>query len=146
MTKAYTIKDFYNYYLSYISDNPLYHIDYKTYRNILTDYFKFVRDEIIEEGKEFKMPCRLGTLFIIKHKPKQWNKRSLRIDYYTSKMYNKMLFHLNEHSDGYKYRFYWSKLKSLIPNKIKYQLVVTRHNKRRLCEIIKNKQRDYVEL
>ena len=71
MTKAYTIKDFYNYYLSYISDNPLYHIDYKTYRNILTDYFKFVRDEIIEEGKEFKMPCRLGTLFIIKHKPKQ---------------------------------------------------------------------------
>ena len=106
MTKAYTIKDFYNYYLSYISDNPLYHIDYKTYRNILTDYFKFVRDEIIEEGKEFKMPCRLGTLFIIKHKPKQWNKRSLRIDYHTSKMYNKMLFHLNEHSDGYKYRFY----------------------------------------
>ena len=49
MTKAYTIKDFYNYYLSYISDNPLYNIDYKTYRSILTDYFKFIRDEIIEE-------------------------------------------------------------------------------------------------
>ena len=146
MTNSYTIKDFYQYYLTYINDNPLYAIDYKTYRNILTEYFLFIRDEIIEEGKEFKMPCRLGRLLIIKHKPKEWNGRSLRIDYHTSKIYNKVIFHLNELCDGYKYGFYWSKLKSLIPFKIKYQLVVTRRNKRRLCEIIKNKQRDYVEL
>ena len=144
MTKAYTIKDFYNYYLSYISDNPLYNIDYKTYRSILTDYFKFIRDEIIEEGKEFKMPCRLGTLFIIKHKPKQWNKRSLRIDYHSSKIYNKMLFHLNEHSDGYKYRFYWKKSDVPLPFKSRYQLIATRHNKRRLAQIVKNREVDYV--
>ena len=37
-------------------------------------------------------------------------------------------------------------LNKQVPFKIKYQLVVTRRNKRRLCEIIKNKQRDYVEL
>ena len=145
-TQSYTIKDFYKYYLSYAKDGKVYQIDYTTYRKIITDYFMFIRDEVLEKSREFKMPCRLGKVFIFKRKPKSWSKESLCVDFKTTKEIGKVVYHTNEHSDGYKYRFYWSKLKSLIPNKIKYQLVVTRHNKRRLCEIIKNKQRDYVEL
>ena len=143
-TQSYTIKDFYKYYLSYAKDGKVYQIDYTTYRKIITDYFMFIRDEILEKSREFKMPCRLGSLFIMKRKPLKWDSGSLRIDYKTSKDLGKVVYHLNEHSDGYKYRFCWSKVKSLVPYKIKYQLIVTRHNKRRLAQIIKNKERDYV--
>lgn len=143
--KAYTIKNFYESYVNYI-DNDLYMVDYKTFRNILTDYFKHIRDEIIEEGKTFKIPCRLGTLSIIKHKPKQWNGESLRIDFKTSQELGKIIYHLNEHSSGFKYRFHWSKIIMNTPNKIKYQLIVTRANKRRLAQIIKNGERDYIEI
>ena len=114
-TKSYTGKDFYTSYCDYIEDNPLYQVDYKTFRGVINDYFKYLRDELIENGKEIKLPCRLGTLSVIKHKPKEYSGKSLRIDYAES-------------------------------NKTMYQLVMTRDNKRRLAQIIKNKERDYLEL
>ncbi len=145
-TKSYVGKDFYKSYCEYVEDNPLYQVDYKTFRGIIDDYFRYLRDEIIENGKEVKLPCRLGTLQIVKHKPKEWTGKSLRMDYHASKEYGKMMYHLNEHSNGFKYRYYWSKLNMLTPNKSKYQLIMTRANKRRLAQIIKGRVRDYVEL
>ncbi len=59
---------------------------------------------------------RICQLQIIKHKPKEWNGKSLRIDYHTSKIYNKVIFHLNEHSDGYVAHCYWIKLYSPLEN------------------------------
>ena len=145
-TKAYTVKDFYMSYLSFITDNELYQVDYKTYRQIVTDYFKHIYQKIVEESNEFKLPCRLGTLCIVKHKPKHYNSKSLRVDFKATNEYNKTIFHLNEHSDGYKFRFYWNKKESLVTNKSKYQLIATRFNKRRLAQIIKNKEHDYITI
>lgn len=145
-TISYTGKDFYESYIDYVSDNKLYQVDYKTFRNIIDDYFRYLRDELIENGKEIKLPCRLGTLSIIKHKPKNFNNRSLRIDYGESKKEGKLLYHLNEHSNYFKYRFHWNKKDMLVKNKGKYQLIMTRTNKRRLAYIIKNRIRDYIEL
>lgn len=145
-TKSYTGKDFYTSYCDYIEDNPLYQVDYKTFRGIINDYFKYLRDELIENGKEIKLPCRLGTLSIVKHRPKEYTGKSLRIDYAESKKLGKMVFHLNEITNGYKFRFYWNKYNMLVKNKTKYQLVMTRDNKRRLAYILKNRIRDYVEL
>lgn len=142
-TKSYTGKDFYKSYIEYVENNPLYQIDYKTFRAILNDYFKYLRDQLIEEGKEIKLPCRLGTLSIVKHRPKEYTGKSLRIDYAASKKYNKIIFHLNEETNGFKYRYYWNKQNMLTQNKTKYQLIMTRANKRRLAYILKNKIRDY---
>lgn len=144
--KSYTITSFYQYYYDNIDKDTVYDIGYTKYRQLLTDYFKYIRDEVLERSKEFKLPCRLGTICIVKHKPKQYNGQSLRIDYKASKDLGKMVFHLNEHSDGYKFRIYWNKTQSTAVNKTKYQLVMTRSNKRRLAQIIKNKEHDYIPL
>lgn len=144
-TKSYTVKDFYTHYMSNISDNFLYDIDYTSYRAIVTEYFKFIRDEIIEHGRTLKLPCRLGHLYIIKHKPKTWTSDSLCIDYKLSKEYDKPIYHLNEHTGGFKYRFLWSKNDAIFINKSKYHLTMTRANKRRLAQILKNRERDYIE-
>ena len=55
----------------------------------------------------------------------------------------KLIYHLNEHSNYYKFRYYWSKIEMLIPNRSKYQFVASRANKRELAQIIKNNERDY---
>ena len=148
--QAYTGIDFYNSYMEFVKGNPLYEIEYKVFRAIIDDYFRYLRDELIENGKEIKLPCRMGTLQIVKHKPKTYDitgkRRSLRIDYGESKKLGKMVFHLNEHSNGFKHRFLWSKKAMLTTNKTKYQLVMTRDNKRRLAQIIKNHERDYIEI
>jgi len=143
--KSYTILDFYKPYLEYV-DNDLYRVEYDKFHGILIDYFKYVRDEVIERGHIYKLPFVLGTLHIVKRKPKQWNGESLRMDYHASKEIGKMVYHLNEHSDGFKYRFHWCKIHLRPWQNIMYQLIMVRANKRRLAQIIKNRERDYIEL
>ncbi len=145
-TKSYTIPSFYNAYLDDIEQDTVYDIPYTVYREIVTDYFQYLRDQVIEESRCAKLPYRLGSVKIVKHKPKYYDKRSLRIDYQASKQYNKMIFLTNEHSDFFKYRCYWNKQDMLVTNKTKYQLTMTRANKRHLAQIIKNKVHDYEEL
>lgn len=145
-TKSYTIASFYNEYLNDIEKDTIYDIDYTKYRSVVTDYFLHLRQKLIEEGKRIKLPYRMGSLQIIKSKPKHWDKRSLRIDYQATKQYNKLILLDNAHSDGYKYRCHYDKTDMVVPNKSKYQLVLTRANKRRLAQIIKNKELDYCEI
>ena len=40
-----------------------------------------VEIKMIENGKEVRLPCRMGTIQIVKHKPKEYTGKSLRIDY-----------------------------------------------------------------
>lgn len=145
-TKSYTIASFYNKYLSEIEKDTIYDIDYFKYRGIVTEYFKYLQDQVIEKGRQVKLPYRLGTLQIVKHKPKYYDSRSLRIDYKATKELNKLILHDNQHSDMFKYRAYWNKQDTMFINKSKYMLVLTRANKRRLAQLIKTKQMDYIEI
>lgn len=143
---SYTLTDYYLFYKDNIEKNTVYDIDMKTYKAIVSEYFKYIRDQIMQECKEFKLPCRLGTLSIIKHKPKEFTGKSLRFDWKATKESGKPVYLVNEHSNYYKYRFFWSKKNCLIINKSKYQFVATRDNKRTLAQIIFNKLRDYPEV
>lgn len=145
-TKSYTIASFYNSYLKNIEPDTTYDIDYNTYRAIVTDYFKHLQHQLLDEGKIIRLPYRLGTVQIIKSRPKNLDKRSLRIDYQATKQSGKLILLLNEHSDYFKFRALWSKQDMLVQNKSKYQLVLTRYNKRHLAELIKTKAMDYEEL
>ena len=145
-TKSYTVASFYNDYLNSIEKDTVYDVDYKTYRSIVTDYFRHLQQNVIEEGRLIKLPYRLGNLQIIKSKPKHLDKRSLRIDYQATKEHNKLILLDNQHSDGFKMRAWWNKTDVMVPNKSKYQLVLTRANKRRMAVIIKNRLIDYEEL
>ena len=144
--KSYTIADFYINYKNQIDTNTQYDVDLKTYKAIVTDYFKYIRDEIMQNCKEVKLPCRLGTLQIIKHQPKEFTGKSLRWDWKATKETGKPVYLLNEHSGMFKYRFFWSKKNCLLINKSKYQFVASRQNKRDLAQIIFNKIKDYPEI
>lgn len=143
--QSYTVTDFYEHYRQQIEKGTSYDIDFDTYRAIIYDYFKFIRDQILD-GKEFYLPCRLGTIQIVKRKPKTYTSRSLRFDWKAMKELGKPVYYLNLHSDSYKYRYLWSKQQCLFQNKSKYMFIASRDNKRTLAKIIKSKQHDYVEI
>ena len=145
-TQSYTIKDFYNSYSDYIEPNTQYDITYATFKDIIIDYFKYIRDNIIENSREVKLPCRLGTLAIVKRKPKNYDGKSLRVDYHTSKIYGKTIYHLNEHSNGWKYNFHWQKKDICIKNRSAYQFIACRALKRQLAQYIKNNVHDYMPI
>lgn len=140
--KSYTIIDFYKYYI----DNNPNGVDYKAYRVILEDYYAIILDEILNRSEELKMPHRLGTVRIIKYKPKAYNSKSLSVDYKLSNELGYKVYHLNEHSDGYKYRLYWHKDIAGNFSIYKYSLNLIRAAKRELARLIKNKLTDYPEI
>lgn len=120
-------------------------VDYGLYKRILTEMCRVILEHVLNGSEGFKMPYGLGFIQIGKYRPKSLTAKSLSVDYKASKEYDKKIYHLNEHSDGYKYRLYWSKIPRTFPDRYKYQLSFVRQNKRRLAQLIFNKQ-DYLDI
>ena len=120
---------------------------------------------ILYKNFEFKMPYTLGSLRIRKgHGPdiqcdEDGNliKRKLLVDYKRTrelwernpeaKKEKKIVLHLNEHTDGYVYGFYWNKTRTKIRNKESYKFKSSRTNARWLNTVIKDEsiKVDYFE-
>lgn len=136
--QSYTTYDIYNNY------DKRDQVHYSTFRNIvdkMNDSILYV----LQNGQNYKLPCSLGNVQIVKYKPKEYTKHSLSIDFNESKKLDKMVYHLNEHSNGYKYRLHWSKQPFTFTNRYKYQLCFTRANKRQLAQLIFN-NKDYLDI
>ena len=140
MKKSYTIRDMYKSYKE-IDEN----IDYLRFKRILDQFNTNLLDSLLNASEGFKMPCRLGFICVVKYKPKSYTNKSLSKDYKLSKELGKTVYHLNEHSDGYKYRLYWSKNKNTFPDIYKYNISFVRANKRKLAQLIFNKH-DYINI
>ena len=130
-------------YNLYIKENQ--YIEYKTFKDILDRFNSLVLNYLFESSEGFKMPLGLGYIQIVKYKPKSYNEKSLSIDYKSSKELGKRIYHLNEHSNGYKFRLYWSKIPKTFPNRYMYSLQLVRKNKRRLAQLI-FKNHDYINI
>ena len=136
-----TIRDM---YAQYHKDNKN-DVSYNTFKTILNEFNSELKNCLLESSEGFKMPFGLGYVQIVKYKPKSYTKKSLSIDYKSSAQYGKIIYHLNEHSNGYKYRLYWSKIPQTFPDRYKYQLQLIRQNKRHLAQLIFN-HKDYINV
>lgn len=120
-------------------------VDYSLYKLVLDTMCTVILEHVLNASEGFKMPFGLGFIQVGKYRPKTYTDKSLSVDYHASKEYGKRIYHLNEHSDGYKYRLYWSKIPRTFPHRYKYSLCLVRQNKRKLAQLIFNKQ-DYVDI
>lgn len=136
-----TIRDM---YAQYHKDNKN-DVSYNTFKTILNEFNSELKNCLLESSEGFKMPFGLGYVQIVKYKPKSYIRKSLSIDYKSSAQYGKIIYHLNEHSNGYKYRLYWSKIPQTFPDRYKYQLQLVRQNKRHLAQLIFN-HKDYINV
>lgn len=128
-------KDFYDFYLSQVkpiesisggSTLGSYELTSTQYSNILKDLNSSIIDIIILENFEFKIPFGLGTLSMVQKKVKfrldhkgELNTKNLAVNYKeTRKLWErdeqarkdkKLIFHTNEHTNGNRMNYYWSK-------------------------------------
>ena len=118
-------------------------VDRSTFLKVCYSFNKSLVDKILIEAEEVKLPCNMGSLRIKKSKlDLTFNK--LKIDWATTNKIGKVVYHLNEHRNGYKYRIFWKKGKVL--NSKYYSFTGTRTFKRRLSFILKNRpEMDYWE-
>lgn len=140
--RSYTIYDMYK---PFVNENIDVEVSYSDFKAVLDSCNKFILETLQNSSEGFKMPYGLGYLIIVKYLPKEYSDKSLSCDYKTSKQLNKKIYYLNEHSNGYKYRLYWSKLPKTFSDRYKYQLMFTRENKRNLAKLI-FKHKDYINV
>ena len=147
MKKYYNIRDSYKEYKK--EHVP---IDIKTYLDIAYSFMKFIMFKVLE-GHMVVLPERLGTINV------QGRKQNIRINSDTNqiiglapnwqatrdlwnrnaeaKKEKKMIYHTNDHTQGVRYKYRWSKKKILVENKMAYSLKFTRTMKRALAKRIK---------
>lgn len=134
-------------------------IPLKTYAKIVNDFNRFSMD-LVFAGEEIKLPARMGTLSV------KGKKIPIKLDENgrikgqapnykaTNELWEKcpdckankqLVFHLNEHTDGIRYKFFYSKERMLVENKMYYTLVFTRTNKRKLSALAIAGKEYYVE-
>ena len=95
---------------AYKSYDDFYDVGYKKYRAVCEDFNKKIIEDILMKAKEFKMPYRLGTLRIKKKKMNYSKKNKLKINWVETNKHKKVIYHLNDHTDGFNYRWFWSKI------------------------------------
>jgi hypothetical protein len=146
-------------------------IDYKKFSSVIKDFNQELARLIIEEAIEFKMPLRLGYMRIRKYKKKpQLNpdgtidKKNMSINWKATKDYwakeypglnsqqlkeiphKLLIYHLNEHTDGYGFMLYWNKKGSNADNRSVYSMVFTFSNNRHMARVLKGEKKiDYYE-
>ena len=143
--KPYTLKEVYYFYTNEVEGSKIYDVEYSEYVNIVTEFYKDVMDHILLKAGTFYMPFGLGDIHVIKTKLKLENIDHKQLDWKTTNEVGKRVYHLNEHSNGYKYLFQWDKVASRIKKLYLYRFQLTRDNKRRLAQLIKSGEYDYYE-
>lgn len=133
--------------------NPQLNIDNKQYKQIIEEINLYYIDHILETGNMIFIPNGLGKMII------QKNKRRLKptkdgtskyfkapINWPESYKQGKLVYYLNESTDGFTYRYQWHKKASYIEKSPIWSLVMTREAKRLLKERIENSEKDYKSL
>lgn len=135
MKHSITVKDFYPDYIKDREDWPI-ALDEKTYKNLIIDFFQSLKDLLIKDVHEFKMPFRLGYLSVRKA---EINHKRLKVDFKKTKELNKTVYHLNMHSDNFYFFMHWDKYNSYckFTNASYYKFKLVRKAKREMAAYIK---------
>lgn len=139
-----TIKDSYK---EYSSEYPNSKLDISVYKKVCVTFFKEVLNHLID-GYEIRLPL-LGVMKVIKKK-RDFNKlqpdwkrtKELWSEDPEAKKNKKLVYHLNEHTKGYYYRFYWKKGK--VKNISVYSFLPVRSAQKALSVAIVEHKKDYI--
>lgn len=129
------------------------------FAKIVNEFNKFIAGKIFD-GQEVKLPLKMGIVSVKGKKvalkfDEDGNIDSKNLDYKaTNDLWNRCpeckerkqkVFHLNEHTNSVRYKFFWSKERMIVKNKMFYDMVFTRTNKRNLAHLIFAGKEFYVE-
>lgn len=88
----------------------------------------------------------MGTVAIVKYRPRKVGTANAPVDWENTVKYGKLIRHINDHSNYFKFIFNWNRATCRVTNKSLYRLVAVRALKRTLAAKIKAGEHDYFEL
>jgi hypothetical protein len=134
-----TLREAHKEYANEVPEGTFFDVEYKVYRQACEMFNKMIVDKILLKAEEFVVPYRLGTIRIKKKKMSFKEKSKLKVDWKTTKEVGKVVYHMNDHTDNYRYGWKWDKTNAIVKNKKYYSFEATRSNKRRLASLLKDR-------
>lgn len=137
--------DFYRWYRDSAREYGLTPVDVRTFRAIISIANKYaMQQKVILEGQKFFLPHKCGMLYIKRDEVQSPFVK--QIDYKLTKKYDQVIFHLNQHSNFYRYRFKWKRGSKRMKLKCSYsyRFISAKENKRKLADAIRNKNVRYL--
>lgn len=152
--KTYTISTSYTHYTKKIKETPFAKkvFNRRLYTDIMKDFLVYLGDTLIETGRVV-IPKKMGEIEIQGTPQKitydeEGNLRGLSVDWKATnelwkedpetKAKKQYVYHLNENTDGIKYKIRWFKKGIFALNKAHYNFIMNRSIKRRVAAAIKN--------
>jgi len=146
----------------YLDKGSDFNVSFKQYCEVLRLFNKKAKDALIYDSWVFRLPYRLGTIYIRRKKIRiqldahgELYKSKLNPDWPRTKklwkdMYpdlssaeikkipnKKVVYITNEHTSGYRYYIHWQKKYCNVPGHRPYEFVFARDNKRELAKLLK---------
>lgn len=100
-------------YKKFCALHPDIHLSFEKWKSILYTYNHLFRDHILETGDKIKLPWGLGAFSVCKRKSKKFIVKdgkeyiNMPIDWVKTNETGKKIYHLNTHTDGYRYKWIW---------------------------------------
>jgi len=135
----------YNLYKEYCKEQGIECKDYKLYKKSNTIANEFLSDKILE-GKRIKLPYGISDVFINKYKQElktKDGKLNLPIDWKKSKELGKRIYHMNHHTDGYIFKWFWAKSEAKFKFKDLWSFKAVRKNTRAINNLLKVGEIEY---
>lgn len=152
--KTYTITTSYTHYSKKIRETPFAKqvFNKRVYTDVMKDFLAYLGDTLIETGKVV-LPKKMGNIEIEGSPQRisydeEGHPRGLSVDWKATRELwkedeeagkNKQyIYHLNENTNGIKYKIKWFKTKMFALNKAHYNFIMNRSIKRRVAAAIKS--------
>lgn len=134
--------------------NPETKFSHAQYKEILLTYNKAILEHILETGEIVQLPWGIGGVSITKFKCAIRKKKTCldtemynyNIDWKETKKQGKYVYHLNLHTGGFRYKWYWSPKSSRIKFSGIWELLIWRTIKRELPRRLKIPNSKYKDL
>ena len=154
MNAHYASDEIYDFYKEKTKRKKI--VSKRKFTEILKEFNKELVKLLIFQAYDVTLPGHLGHMSILKYKPKislnpdgtvntnrlavnQKATRELWERDKNAKANKKLVFHMNEHSDGYTYKWLWDTATCNVKNHSVYKFVPSRRNKRLLSSTVRNK-------
>ena len=132
--EGYSIKQAYTFYRKrYKKDTEL--VDRELYPKICKEFNLMIIEEALHKPLGVKLPYALGRIWIKKFKI-NWDKPP--VDLNETRKQGKTIYHLNRETEGYCFRWAWSRKVNLMTNLIYYSFKPTKYASDTLAKFIKS--------
>lgn len=139
-------------YDKFIADNPTLSISFEKWKEVIYTFNELFRDYVLESGEKAKLPFGLGSFAISKKKPKRYKTHegkeyiNLPVDWAKTRKAGKKIYHLNTHTDGCRFKWFWFPTESRIYQVHIWNFKPSRTSSRKIKEYLTKPNSNFSQL